>query len=129
MNTTNVYKKAGQNKLRFDSSKGELTVEDLWTASLAYLDRIAVAVDKQIQEEGVKSFIGRTSKSSTENKLRLDILKDVIETKVNENEAKKTKDEKKAQAEFLQGLLVEKEMDALKNMPVEEIKKKLAELA
>ena len=45
-----LFKQATQNKYRFESTKGLLTVEDLWDLSLTALDNVAVTLDEQIQK-------------------------------------------------------------------------------
>ena len=41
MELTNLFEKASKMKLRFSTTKGVLSTEDLWDLSLESLDRIA----------------------------------------------------------------------------------------
>ena len=52
-----MYKKALKMKLRFATSKGKLTTEDLFDLSLTDLNNIAIALDKKLSESPRKSFI------------------------------------------------------------------------
>ena len=46
-----IFEKASRLQLRFASTKGSLSVEDLWGLSLESLDTLAKAVNKQIKAE------------------------------------------------------------------------------
>lgn len=82
-----IYKRAAKKALRFASTKGSLMVEDLFVLSLESLDTLAKKVNKELKEESEESFIKEKSVKNTELTLKLDILKDVIETKLKEKEA------------------------------------------
>jgi hypothetical protein len=129
MNTVNdMFMVASQKKLRFKSGKGLLTVEDLWDLSLESLDNIAIELDETIQKEGRKSFVSKRSSASTEKTLALDIVKVVIEVKQDEAEKRKDRADKRAQKEFLEKLLEEKNIESLKGLSKEEIEKRIAAL-
>ena len=51
MTTENLFEMATRNKLRFSSTKGELSVEDLWDLSEKDLD----VVYKNLKEQEIKS--------------------------------------------------------------------------
>ena len=82
------FEKASRLKLRFSTNKGELSVEDLWDLSLESLDTIAKAVNKKLKDESEESFIGKKSSNNAVLELKMDILKEVIEVKLKEKEAK-----------------------------------------
>lgn len=125
----NIFEKATKDRLRFNSGKGELSVEDLWELKLTDLDNIAKAVNKKLKEDDSEdSFLGKKPKAKNELTLKLEILKSIITTKLEESEKAKIRGEKKAQKEFLSDLLQKKRINALESMPVEEIEKQLASL-
>lgn len=119
---------ASKKKIRFATTKGSLSVEDLWDLNLECLDKIAVAVDEDIQKEGRKSFIGKTNRGSSQKALSLEILKFIIEDKMKEEEKKKERLQKSAQKEFLMELLNKKKLESLESLPLEEIQKQLDDL-
>lgn len=119
---------ATKKKIRFSTTKGSLSVEDLWDLNLESLDKIAVAVDEDIQKEGRKSFIGKTSRTSSQKILSLEILKYIIEEKIKEEEKKKDRLQKAAQKEFLSELLNKKKLESLESLSIEEIQKQLSDL-
>jgi hypothetical protein len=124
----NIFEKATREKLRFSSAKGQLNVEDLWGLSLAALDRIAVGIHEKLESSGTKSFIGRPSVKSREESLRFEIVKHIIDVKVQENEDSRKKVEVASQKEFLENLLKEKKMDELKGLTPEQIEEKIKNL-
>jgi len=71
-----MFEKASRSKLRFMSTKGLLTVEDLWDIPLTSkngvsLDDIAKSLHKQIKESEETSFVEEVSKKNTELSLAL----------------------------------------------------------
>lgn len=128
-NTNNtLFINATRNKLRIHSSRGLLQVEDLWDLSLEKLNEIAISVDEALQKQGRKTFIGKPVKETTEIQNQFDIVKYVIDTKLEEKALAKVKADRAGQIEFLKGLQQKKQIQALENMSPEEIAAKLAEL-
>jgi len=124
------FEKATRLKLRFDSSQGQLAVEDLWDLSLQSLDTIAKKVNKQLMDEGEQSFIPskNASRKSTNNDLKLEIVKHIIETKVSEAEDSKTKAENKSRLALYKELAEKKAFEKLESMSEDDLNKKIAEL-
>lgn len=129
---TNHFALAAKNKLRFSTSRGQLSTEDLYDLSLKDLDRLAVGIDSEIGTDR-KTFLANAdstpvSKARVENELRLEILKAVIEDKQADNAAKRAAAEKKSRVEFLKNLREKKEIDKLETLSIEEIDAQLAAL-
>lgn len=124
----NNFEKASRIKLRFATSKGQLSTEDLWDLSLESLDTIAINVDKQLDTTSKKSFIGKRNTKNTELELALDILKHVIQVKLDEKDAKAKRADKAARAAELRQLIAEKSNDELKNSSKDDLLAKLKEL-
>jgi len=123
-----IFEKASRLKLRFTTTKGLLSVEDLWDLSLTSLDTIAKAVNKRLKEENEESFITTRSKSNSELELSLDILKHVITVKLEEKEKATLKAERRAELDLLKNLRENKKMEALNSLSLEEIERKMADL-
>ena len=123
-----MYKEASKMKLRFATVKGNLSVEDLWDLSLTALDKMAVAIDEQISKNPKKSFIFETTPEDKVSKLKLDILKDIINTKLEEKAKKDSEKQKISERNKLLEILAKKEEASLENLSIEELKNKLAEL-
>lgn len=128
MSDKNNFLRASKKKLRFKSSKGVIGVEDLWDLSLENLDTLAVAVNKEIQSSSGESFIGKQTRASSDNILRLDLLKEVIALKLAEKEARVQRADNKAREETLKALLEQKKIEKLAGMSEAEIAAELEKL-
>lgn len=123
-----IFEQASRLKLRFETSKGFLSVEDLWDLSLTSLDGIYRVINKKLKEESEESLITTRSKSNKELDLKVEILKHVVKVKQEEAELKKARQERLNELELLRNLKQEKQMDALKGMDLESLNKRIAEL-
>lgn len=130
-----MYKLAAQACLRFPSSRGELTVEQLFqlplkSATGCDLDTIAKDVNNRLKAVGEESFVEDPTVDPQKQllKVSLDILKDVIATKQAENRAVRTKLEKAAERKKILDALAAKKDAALTAASVDELEKKLAAL-
>ena len=126
-----MFKKASQMKLRFDTAKGQLTVEDLFDLPLTSesnvsLDGIAIAVSRELQDSHDNSFVESKSKGSDILELRLEILKDVIAARIAENEARRDEEAKKTRNDRIMQIIADKQDDALANKTIDELKELLA---
>ena len=123
-----IFERAVKEKVRFSSSKGSVTTEDLYEFSLPALDVLAKSVNKQLKEENEESFISTKTKSNTLLELKLDILKHVIADKKAEAEARKVKAERSQELELLNSLLVRNKTKELEALSSEDILKRIADL-
>lgn len=123
-----MYKKALRTKLRFSTSKGKLTTEDLFDLSLTDLNNLAIALDKKLSETPRKSFISDIAPDTQEDELRFNIVKDVITLKLAERNAAQNAKMKAAEKAQLLEILHRKKNEALENLSVAEIEAKLASL-
>lgn len=127
----NLFEKASRMKLRFASSAGVLSVEDLWDLPLtsktgkANLDDVARMYSRELKSQEEESFVTKPAKKDRILALGFEIVKHVIEVRLEENEASKKSVERKAEREKLLGILVSKKDDALKDLSVKELEKKL----
>lgn len=123
-----IFLKAVRMKLRFQTNKGLLSVEELFDLKLTELDSVAIAVNKQLKDSKEESFIATKTKANTELELRLEILKAIIEIKQTEAKAKSDKAKKDQELERLNELLLRKQDSALEQLSPDEIKARIAEL-
>src|SRR5688500_9657746 len=112
-----LFEKALRLKLRFSSTRGELSIEELWDLSLENLDSLARAVNRTLKAEGEESFIEKRKNPNINNlELMLEILKHIIKVKQEEKQQAKSKAEKKSHLEFLKNLRNKKKIDALESL-------------
>lgn len=127
MTTENLFEIATRNKMRFPSTKGELSVEDLWDLSDKDLD----VVYKNLKDQEVKSSEeSLLDDANVDPKLTtaIGIVKYIFTTKRNERlEAKELIDKKRNQQLYIDALSRRKLKD-IDNMSVEELEAKIAEL-
>jgi len=124
-----MFEKASRMKLRLDSPKGLLNVEDLWDLPLvsntgkANLDDIAHTLNKQLKSSDDVSFVIKEQKSDERVQLGFDIVKHIIDVKLAENEAYALAKANKEKKQMLLGIIAQKENEKLLQMPMEELKK------
>lgn len=123
-----MYKKALRTKLRFSTTKGKLTTEDLFDLSLVDLNDLAITLDKKLSETPRKSFISDIAPDTQEDELRFNIVKDIITFKLVERNAAQNAKAKAAEKAQLMEILHRKKNEALETLSVAEIEAKLAEL-
>lgn len=128
MTSNETFIIAARKKLRFDTTRGQFTVEDLYDLNLESLDRIAVALDAKVSSAGKKSFIGKRDRTAADESVKFEIVKFIIETRLEEVEKSKARTALLGQKAFLQDLLERKRTAELETLPVEEIQKKIAAL-
>lgn len=119
-----MYKQVSKMKLRFATSKGNLSVEDLWDLSLPALDRPAVSYDEELAKSPRKSFITNDTPSNSELELKFNIVKDVITDMLKDKVAREAAKDKARLTE----LLAKKQSEKMESMSEDEIRQRLAEL-
>jgi hypothetical protein len=132
-----IFMQASRNKLRFQTTKGALSVEQLWdlpltsTTGAVSLDSIAVEVFSRLENAPVTSFV-RTApvltKDQQDDTLRLDVLKAIIEIKQAENSARLAASEKAEKKRKLLELLAKKQEASLESLSEADILKQLEAL-
>lgn len=122
------FEKASKKKLRFESSKGQLTVEQLWDLSLESLNTIGLKVKKKLEETGTESLISTKPKTNADDELRFAIVKHIIDYKLKQQEERAKRQERSEKIQALQQLAVQKQNEVFTSQSLEEIQKQLAEL-
>jgi hypothetical protein len=116
-----MYKKSSKQKLRIITAKGLLSVEQLWDLTLQELDECAIVLQDLHKKSGKKSFLEAKSPKDATLKLKLDIVVDVLTSKVEiANTATKSADTKAHNQKIL-GLIARKQEGELEGKSVEEL--------
>lgn len=130
----NIFEQATRNKIRFDSPRGQLSVEDMWGLPLTAksgmsLNDIGMTVQKKLREVDGGSLVESARVTDTNHLgLQLDIIKHIIDVRQNEAKAATIAKEKADRAARLRQILAEKQDDAMTNLSEEEIRAQLAAL-
>lgn len=131
----NIFEQASIQKLRFQSVKGELTVEQLWDLPLQSrnqfdLDTIAKSVNRDLKSTEEESFVStRVNPAKTRLNLMLEILKHIISVKMEAAEEARIKANKADEKEKLLRLLEEKQTEQLRSLSAEQIAERIKELS
>ena len=120
-----MYKKASRLKLRFETKKGILNVEQLWTLSLSDLDELAVSLEEELNKSKTKSFLECRSNEDKIISLKFDIVFDILTTKLEEQESNKKELETKEHNEKIMRLISKKQEDELQNKSIDDLVKLL----
>uniref|UniRef100_A0AAU6VZ96 Uncharacterized protein n=1 Tax=Pseudomonas phage Arace01 TaxID=3138526 RepID=A0AAU6VZ96_9VIRU len=128
-----LFQQASRVKLRFNSPRGELSVEQLWDVPLTSrngfdLDNIAKGANRDLKDATEESFVQTTSPQATILNLRMDVIKSVIATKIAERDAAETKEKRRVERDRLIALLADKQDAALQELSAEEIQARLEAL-
>lgn len=132
--TTSIFETASKQKLRFETSKGFISTEQLWDLPLqsntgkVNLDDLAKEVSAKLNESEVESFVTKGKASNTDDKLRLDILKHVIDVRVTEKEALSNQRANAERKRLLLDVLAEKRAANLASLTEEQIQAELDSL-
>lgn len=128
----NLFEIASRNKLRVPTTKGDLTVEQLWdlplkSANGLSLDSIAIALNKQLESKAT-SFVDEVQAPESSKLVAFDIVLYIIS--VRKAEAKQAQEQaaKQSQLKFLKGLRDRKRLESFESLSEEEINKQIAEL-
>ena len=131
----NIFEQATRRAIRFESAKGDLSVEQLWDLPLQSrnqfdLDTVAKTVNRQLNAVTEESFVSvRENPAKEILSLKLEIVKHIISVKLQEAEDARNRANKASEKEKLLRLLDEKQNEALRALTPEEIQERLKALA
>ena len=127
MESNKMFELAVKNKMRFPY-KGMISVEDLWDMSVEALDTVYKTLNSQIKQTKEESLLDRKTKEDEVLALKIEIVKYIVATKLDEAERRKNAKEKREKKEKLMAILAEKQEQDLYGKSMDEIQKMLAEL-
>lgn len=119
-----MYKEASKIGLRFQTTQGSLTVEQLWSLSLSKLSLAVKALKKQMKgdDDDELSFLDETKVVDREKQLQFEILKDIYITKKQEADAEKNAVAMKEHNQYILSLIKTKQDQELANKSIDELK-------
>ena len=133
MTDTNIFEQASKLTIRFASSKGLTTTEDLWNFPLtserhSSLDSVAKGINKALKESSEESFVAESTKANSVLELKLEIVKHIIKCKKEQLALKANSVKAKALDERILAILADKQDDDLKSKSIAELTKMRADL-
>jgi hypothetical protein len=120
-----MFEKAARAKLRFSTTKGSISVEDLWDMKLSgvsSLNNLAKHLNTQLKADAEEDFVQVKSSADQELTLKFNIVKHVISVRLQEQATSKSDVDNKAHNQMILGLIAEKEQDSLKGKTAEELR-------
>ena len=136
-NEINLFEYATRYDVRFQTVKGVITVGQLWDLPLRSakqpgfdLDTVARTVNDELEKLTTESFVddGGDSSDRKHYQIALDIVKHIIAVKKQENAERLDDSRRAAEKERLTAILADKQDNQLKDLSVEEIQARLADL-
>lgn len=130
-----IFEQASRAKLRFESNKGSLTVEDLWDLPLSggrgtSLDSVCVGLHQQLQDTPQTLSFVEPSKSNAEQaelQLKFAVAKHILDVRMAELAAAKDAAKRREQRQRILQIIDAKEGAALEGKSVEELRALLAD--
>lgn len=130
-----IFKKATKLRLRFHSSKGQLSVEDLWKLPMVgahdnqpSLNSVATQIFNELQSTTVPNFVGAaTNREAAKLELKLSILKEIIADRQADTTTAELAQATKARNSRIREIIATKQDDSLSNKSLEELEKLLSD--
>lgn len=128
-----MFEQAARLKLRFETSRGCLSVEDLWDLPLtssrgaANLNDIAIELHHQLKHDTI-SFVDDDEKPNPVVQLRFDVVKHVIGVRKAENKAALEAKDRAEKKQKILGIMARKADEALESKSEDELRELLASL-
>ena len=129
-----MFARASLAKLRFTSARGVISHEDLWDMPLRddgdgySLNSLAKGLSRAVKAFEEEDFVGEIKKKSTDDELRLEIIKAVIEHRVSAKEAAEKAAATRSKKARIKELIAKKQDEDLEGKSVEELTGLLEEL-
>jgi hypothetical protein len=118
------FKEASKQKLRFSTSKGMLSSEQLWDLTLTDLNtciRNQKKVLRKADGDDDLSFLDEDSKVDPVEQIKFDVLKEVYMTKKKDNEDLRSAKEKKEHNQKILKIIADKKDKSLEGKSIEEL--------
>ena len=132
---TNIFEQASRKALRFQTVKGELTVEQLWQLNLdkgeVNLYQLATELVADVNSKPQKelSFFKKKTNKNELAELKFAIIEHIVITKVSEIEENESAAVRKSEIDEIDKLIAAKEAESKASMSLEELKKLKAKLS
>lgn len=128
-----VFKEGTKINVTFSCKVGELSIQQLWSLPLQSktgidLDTLAIGVNEQLKKSATESFVKKTSGPDKLLQLKLDILKEIIEYKQNEEEKRVKRVEINKRRQVLLEQLDKKNSEEVNSLTKEQILAQLTDL-
>lgn len=128
-----MFEQAARLKVRYETPKGSLTVEDLFDLPLtsvrgANLNDIAKGLNRELKNAEDEDFVNRATKPNTVLQLKFDIVKHIIDVRLAENASERDAADRREKKNRLLELIARKQDENLAAKSVEELQAMVSDL-
>jgi len=116
-----MFEKASRLKLRFPSSKGMLSTDDLWDLSVNDLNQVFKTLNAQKKSSEEESLLEAKSEKDSILALGINIVRYIFQVRSEEEDARLASKVKAAQKQKLYSILASKQDEELQGKSVEEL--------
>ena len=127
MANMNVFMEATRKKMRFPSTKGMLTVEDLWDLNNNALNEVYMQLKSEKKEDD-GLLPSSNSAYNQEIDVKLEIIRCIYDSKVYAQKVQESNEIRRQQKEKIKEILKDREDGALRNKSTEELEEMLKNL-
>ena len=120
-----MFEKASRLKLRFGSTIGLVSSEDLWDLNLQQLNGLAKMLKKQLKESEEEDFLEEKNEADVIIKLQFDVVLHILNTKKEERKAYQEATVRKVERQKILSIIAKKQDASMEDMTEEELRKKL----
>ena len=129
----NMFEKASRLKLRFNTAKGAVSVEELWDIPLTSrngfsVDEIAKDLNRQLKDGGEESFVVESSGPNEILQLGFDIVRHVIKVRLDEARIIATAKTLREKKQKIMSLIAKKEDEVLESEGIDKLREMLESL-
>ena len=131
-----LYKNAVRRKLAFHTRKGTVILSELWELPLKDLDAMAVELHHTLNTTGTVSYLEEAdgvaqpkTRAIEDNRMRLEVLVDIIRTRQAENRQIRERRIVEEQRQLLEDILKRKQLASLEDLSTEELERRIASLS
>ena len=126
----NYFREATRQRLRIETSRGPLSVEQLWDLKLSDLASIIRNLKKKLKKENDDELSFLDDASTPVDKtleLSFNVVKEIYTILKSERDAIKNETERKANNAKIEALISQKEDEELSSLTVEQLREKLVD--
>ena len=117
---SNIYKQALRQNIRFEF-KGLRSTEELWELTVEQLDSIFQILNAQRKTKSEESLLSTQNAETAELDLKLEIIRDVVGTLLQEKAEREESANKAARKQRILETIARKKDDELGNLSVDEL--------
>jgi hypothetical protein len=128
MSGTGLFEQATKSRIRFTTSIGALTTEDLWELPLTArkkgccLDEVAKSIHRELKDSEEESFVVKATKPNEVLQLKMDVVKHVIKVRLAEREEAMLAAARKEKKQQIMAIIADKEVESLKTASLDELR-------